>query len=733
MVDINIGDDIEVKITDSASLSAKVDIADNSLLAKMGLKQMVSHTATFVAKLGGPVDQSGFQKATFGGNFSAPSQLIGKGTKLTIKSDVSGGFSLLTSDDKKVCGDDFTPDVSIAPGECWMCFEVDATITGKLAATVDGVGLALQDNSSARFATYSLIKQESGKFPSLQDALVTAMQNFSVTCTVASVRAQSPGTINLSDLKGGVKFSGSYSVPMDVNSLASASLPFNYKIAIDPSVTLKLTGEIALTGEFVVRAHRVSTGELRLGVYKKKGTSFTATFTAGAGVEANVADTDILDKLFSALFQDVDLDKVGISGKDAKQLESAIGDCVDHSLSLSLNASCSASLTDEAAVAYSIDLAGGNQQQTDEAIAAALRGDWTALAALSNATLLRNIFRETEKSEHKLVINLLGIYNAETVDQFVKSCTVLHDENGQVLITDKVTASHVAVASAPMLADSQKLRAALAVGFLATVAYSAGGSGASAAAQIKDFTASQTYFRFKASMSAHDMRQEVAMGKALKLIADNSWDSILAAHPVFALAKIDACAIYDSAAAMQLFYKDPAQRSVRSLQELEQIGRQIMIGFIDPNDPTSGARIAVLKNDSVWNQMDQTGAVAAFNTIPGLSSLSANELADVGVDWTAIAWWADAMSKVAPKISAVQDALKKVAGDFSKDKNFMKARAGLAGVLAQVTRNSQAAFAGGWGIAVMEAVSGFAAPVTLDISADGGIAQHYQSAQGAGG
>ncbi len=86
------------------------------------------------------------------------------------------------------------------------------------------------------------------------------------------------------------------------------------------------------------------------------------------------------------------------------------------------------------------------------------------------------------------------------------------------------------------------------------------------------------------------------------------------------------------------------------------------------------------------------------------------------------------MSKVAPKLSDVLSALKNsTAKDPTTDPNFMKKRKDLIAVLGQVTRHSRASFAGGWGIAVMEAVSQFAAPVTMDISAEGNIQQHYQS------
>ena len=157
-----------------------------------------------------------------------------------------------------------------------------------------------------------------------------------------------------------------------------------------------------------------------------------------------------------------------------------------------------------------------------------------------------------------------------------------------------------------------------------------------------------------------------------------------------------------------------------------------MVALVDPTEPTGPARIALLKNDAVWAAMDDKGAVTSFGTIEDCKTLNPNELSDVGVDWTDITWWADAMSKVAPKLSDVLSALKSsTAKDPTTDPNFMKKRKDLIAVLGQVTRHSRAAFAGGWGIAVMETVSQFAAPVTMDISAEGNIQQHYERASSA--
>ena len=716
----------DVKITDSLSLTADLKVQDSAALAKAGLRELLSHTDPFVTELAKPVDQSGFKKATFGAKFSSPSELLARATNLTIKDDACAVLSTLCHEDKRLFGDDFTPEVPIAADEYWLALEIDTSLDGNISSTIDGVGIAAEATTAANFTTYVLCRASGGKFPTLKDAIEAALNNYSVDYNVATIRKQPPGTINVNELSGSVKFSGSYSAPISVNSLASANLPFNQKIAVSPDVTVKLSGQICLTGDFVVRSHRVSDSELRLGVYKKKGSSFKVTFTAGAGIQANVASKELISTFFGAVFHAPDLGKLGITGNDAAALNAALEDCVDHSLSLSLNAACSAAITDEAAASYSINLSAGDQGKTDAALASALHGDWSALAALPNATLIRDVSRETENIQHKIVINLLGIYNAESVDQFVKKCTILHDADGQVLITDKLTASHVAVASVPFLADGDKLRAALSEAFLATVTYVAGNS--AGAAHIKDFTVSQTYFHFKDKVSRREMFSEILLGKALKLIPDGAWDKIFAANTTFRHVRVSAAATYDTAAAMKLFFKDPARQTPWSHQELEKIGRQVMVALVDPTEPTGPARIAALKNDAVWATMDNKGAVTSFGTIEGLQKLNPNELSDVGVDWIDITWWADAMSKVAPKLSDVLSALKSsTAKDPTTDPNFMKKRKELIAVLGQVTRHSRAAFAGGWGIAVMETVSRFAAPVTMDISAEGNIQQHYQS------
>src|SRR5271166_6821411 len=122
----------DIKITDSLSLTADLKVKDSAALAKAGLQELRSHTNPFVAELNKPIDQSGFKKATFGANFTSPSELIAKATNLVVKAEACAVLSTLCHNDKKLFGDDFTPEVPIAADECWISLAIDAHLDGAI-------------------------------------------------------------------------------------------------------------------------------------------------------------------------------------------------------------------------------------------------------------------------------------------------------------------------------------------------------------------------------------------------------------------------------------------------------------------------------------------------------------------------------------------------------------------------------------------------------------------------
>jgi hypothetical protein len=731
-----------ITITDKAGLSADVELRDNSLLGQSKLMQLLAPTVSLLAHPEQPINQIAFRGAALSAKFNSPALSIASGVDLAITAGVNGALSIVLPSDQTLFGpNDFVPAIPLAADECWMGFELDAFLSGQLGATVNGFGAGIAASSKLGLTTYILFKSTSAGFPSFKSALTGLLNGFSANFGVDDFRRQLPRTVNVTELSGSITFSGSYSLPANVHALASSDLPFNYKIDLNPGANLTITGGIALSGEFVVRSHKISATELQLGIYKKKGSTLTATFTAGVGVEADLSRpagtqsnaganyTDLISAFFKTALPGVRPEQAGIVGDRADALRGVLNGSIDRSLSIAMNVACSAATTDEASVVYLVDLGSGDQAKTDAALGSALKGNWTQIDSLPNARALRNVFRETHDFQHSININLLGVYNAKSLIDYVNSCKILHDDDGQIVIVDRVKASEIEVASKPDVADRDKLRAALSREFLSTVTYAAGAGGPNGGKLNANISVSQAYFRYARQLNGRQMRDELLLGAALGIVQPGSWDGILVSTSNFGHVSVGAMADYDTAGAMHLFFADPANRTPYTRSALESIGRKAMAALIEPSDPGSTSRLLALSSNPVWNAMDEIGNSASFRQIPEINHLNVNELAVIAADWIDIRWWADAMLEVAPKLSDMLVAVEhSTAVDPTTDPEFMKRREALAHVLGAVARNTRSAFAGGWGLAVMAAVSGGAAKVSLDIGWNSQT-RHYQNGQ----
>ncbi|MEO8049021.1 MAG: hypothetical protein ABI833_01280 [Acidobacteriota bacterium] len=713
----------KITITDSTGLTADLAVRDDAPFARARGTKVIIAAASLVGDFTSPVDQISFSKGAFGAAFGEPSLLVNGAATFGINAGASGALSVLKSADRTLFPDDgVSAAIPIAADECWIGVELDGTLEGAVSAVVDGFGVGVSASGAVELATYTLVKAVGGSFPLLKDCVGTALENYSATLSAAAIRKQKAGTVNATAIGGTVAFTASYSLPVSVNPLASANLPFNYKIEVKPAATVEISGTIAVSGEFVVRSHKISDTELRMGVYKKQGTTLSAAITANAGIQATHKHRDLLATVLGVAFGGAEADIFGIPASDADAFDGVLQESLNRSVSIALNLACSASRTHEAAVLYSIDLAGGDPAQTDTAIAAALRGDWTQLDHLPNARELRNVVKKTHEFQHKTVINLLGVYNAESVTDFVRSCTILHDENGGVVITDKASASRIATVQIPYAADPDKLRSALADAFLATVTYSAAAKGKLKAS----ISASQSYFLYKRKLTRQEMTDAIRLGVQLGLIQAPDWNQTLAESSWFEHTRVSVTATYNGDAAFRLFFAAPATRSTRTQAEFERIGRTTMLALIDPADPAGEVRRRVLANDQIWDAMDHTGAIASFGTIPGLKALSPTELGVIGVDWIGVRWWADSMSQISKQLAGLLSAIEtSSSADPSTDPEFMKNREKVAATLAAVTRRAHAAFVGGWGLAVMAALGGSAVALSMDVSCDGNT-RHYE-------
>ena len=700
-----------VKITDNVNLTTEMALREDSILAKAKLTQLAATAGTLFKDFNKPIDMADEKSAALGAMFDSPSLLNDDLGALSIQTGINCGLSIKTAADKLLFEDDgFSPVIPIVASQAWMGVEFDLFAGMSGAASTNGVGVSLAADGKISCATYTLFSMS--PLPQLIDAAATAFSNFSLSTSAAAIRKQPAGTVNVTDVSGSVTTSVSFDQPFSLNALASANLPFNVSASIQPKVTLELAGSVEITGDFLVRCYKISDSVARMGIYKKHGTSLSVSLTAAAGIQGKVAGDDVLAMLLKTALHGVDVAAAGITGANAATLNDVIRRGMNRSLSAQVNATCSAAFTHEAALLYDVQLDAGDATATDAALGLALHGNWTSLETLPNARRIRNISVETVEKQRSLTVNLLGFYSAISTTDYLKTCTILVDDAGHVTITDKIDASRISASTSPYAADSDKLRQALMEDFLCTATY------AVMSGRLNlDLSVMQSYAYYKRNMSREDMRESVLLGYSLGLIPRGSLDATLQDTPSFNHAYINAVVRYDTAALMSVFYKDPASRMQRTNAELEQAGREAMCALLDPSDPTNAVRLAVLKNPDAWNQMDEIGNVAAFHSIPALSRLGATELAVVSADWISIVWWATAVSRIAPALSAAMDALNKAPADKpTEDPEFLKARAKLSNVLGAVTRNTSAAFVHGWGAAVMFALSGMHGVAEMDLT-----------------
>lgn len=703
----------DITITDGVSLSADVKLSDNAPVAKAKLTQLLATGKAIFDCLSGPIDESVVTAVTFGASFTSPNLLPDSLPSVTVGPGMNCGLTIRKPSDKLLFADDgFSPTIPITTGEAWLGFELDLGLSAAAAATVNGIGASLTGSSKITCCNWNHVGPQTAPLPSLLTCLETALSNFSVITSAASLRAQLPDTVMTTEVTGDISAGVSVEQPFTLNPLASASLPFSETASIQPSVTVKLGTSIKLSGDIVVRSFKVTNTLLRLGVYKKHGSTMTATLTAGAGIEGELGGTDIVSTILNGALPGVDAAAAGIGGGNAKELNDVIRSGLSRSLSAQVNACCSAALTDEAALLYDVHLDEGDQNATDGALQLAMRGDWTALEHLPNAQRRRNIAVETQEKRQSITLNLFGFYSATSTTDYLQSSTVLVDESGQLSIIDKVDASRISATTTPYASDSAKLRQALIEDFLCTASYAAVGG------QMQlNLTALQSYSDYSQDMGRAAMRQDVCLGYALNLIPAGSLDEQIASTPLFKHALVDATVRYDSPALLDIFFSDPQAETTRSREDIERAGRDAMCQFLDPNDQTDALRLSILKNDVAWQAMDEIGNTSAFDGIPALSQLNAAQLGAITADWASIVWWADALAKVAPAISVAFKVAKSLGNQNpASDPNFTKARRNLASVLGAVTRKTDAAFVHGWGAAVLFALSGRHGKAQMDLT-----------------
>lgn len=668
--------------------SLELEISEKSLAAQHGLKALRAKGGELLGILSESVGNPTFHKVGLECSFDHSLMKIGENS-LEIKAGVNSSLAVARSADSPLFGKDDCDPVAIEANECWVSFELGTSLGGGVAIPLpDGFGVKFGAETAPTFATYVLIGPPQAATTTLGQAIQKAIGEFEILNTPDDVLSIQQGFVYTSDLAGSVKVSGHWTLPVAVNqvSLADASLPFHAEVSVNPHLTLKVMGEIELQTEYGVRFRRIDETRLRIGLYKKHGADLKVAFNAGAGVGASIAGTDLIDTFLSAI--DPGVKSQSLSPDDVSKFRQVLKDSIDHSLAISMNVACSASESDEAALAYEIDVS-KEAELTKAAIAEALHGNWTAISKLPNGKEMRNLVTETIDKKSSLTVNLLGLYNYRSVADFLKTMKVFRNlEDGSITITDSASASFISTASTALAVDGGRLRAALYRGFIVTATYKALFT---AIGTEPSLSARQDFLLYKASMAYRQALKQLNAGEALGAMPSSVKAQLPANGNSVWHARFAASRDYSNPDVMRFFFSDTETFMPRTAPDLKKLGRRVLASLLDPQDQTDRARIQVLQSDAEWAEMDSHPAQIR----PPFYS-----------DWYDITEWSKALATAAPLLADAIEYAKQVPGDPTADPIFRQKRAALAGALADVTRDTRATFEMAFPICVMSSLAG---------------------------
>ena len=693
------------KITiEDFSGSADLKVGEGSLAGK-SITRIGSTAANLVKDLSRSIKDVEFQSANLGAVLQSPKIAINAAESMTVKTGTNCTLTRYTAKDKTLLGKDpSVPQIDIGPDDYWMSFALQGTLdlagSGNLGS---GFGVSLKFGSTLNLTEYTRFSPADGPLPTLGEAIGITLTDFGLLASAAEIRGLQPGTVRSADVSGTVTVSGSYSLPMAVNQLALAESVVPFKIAVKPDFGVKLGGSVALTGDYSVLCWRNGPTQIVLAVMKKKGTTLTATFNAGAGLAASMGGGDLIEPFFNAVAPGIDLAKCGLAKDDPryKAINDVLTESVSRAFSVSVNAKCAAAFTDQAALVYSVDLTEGSElakAATNAALDAALAGDWSQLSTLPNAKELCNAIADSHEHKFTFAVNLIGIFSYETIADFVSSSTVVRDaESLSVTITDSQTAKRITTAATPYLADPNKLRTVLYESTVATAAYKLASGNLSPA----DLKLTQQMLIYKSRLSPADLRKDLRLAVAIAEMTGAQLDAIPMANPSHV--RVEANQALDNDHLLKVFFADPTKHTPHTVPELALLGRRTLAALLDPANIADARRIAVLNSDQIWAAMDVSGGKAPADSPASYS------------DWCDVTFWANAIHGLAKPLQAVLEAWQHIpaGSDPTKAQNFMKARDTLKKAVGEAVHDTHAAFETGWPIAVMYALSGGNTGATL--------------------
>lgn len=681
-----------INITDSTAVEVALDLAPSANFGKTPASVVHFVETDILPALGQTIDQVKLQNLSLGFDYT-PSFQLGAASQFTLGGGLKSSFSICRApehsdpDDPPALFDEdpFGDEAISLKDVCYTQLQCTASITaGDQASATAYTALTAGATVEASASMYLPYAEGSG-YPTLKQALADAFSGFSIPATRADFEAFPQGRIFAFDTSGELTASGQFDLLTLVNPTVAAGLAGNYgplSLSAGPSITLG--GSITLDSDFQVRIRKPSPNVLRVGHYRKKGSTLGVTFDAGISADATFEGFDLVGAVFGLLGSNAKIDKKWIQANGAAgvadEIHETLKAAVQQKLSIALDAECDVSASDSAAFLFDFNMA-QLDASGQSALEALVRGDLSPLVMSKSlpvgVTQRTNIIERIRSTSHTLSVNFLGLLSYADVATYALDSVTKFTENGEIVMTDSVTASDLAVTAAPMVA-SQKLHHVLASLFTATVSYSC-----STNDSLPHLVAHKQFYEYEKSISGSilawflDIANE--LGAPFAVPRGSSGGS----------GWIDMQLDYDKETAKLLFLDASGQP--RSADFYANTGRNAMALAVHAN-PALAYLAAMQPGQPYWDQIVQQDTGIRW-------TMNDTQRRVFGMVCFAVNDWASAMAGVSSVLQQMIAYANAHPGpQLAKDADFLKLRGQLASHLKQAAAKLEGEWVPSWSL-----------------------------------
>jgi hypothetical protein len=701
-----------IKLTDQLGASVDAQINPDSTIAKYikDLSKLKFPKLNFEELKNVTLDQAPVKVLQTGIEFEQPVNIGVDDTEMKIGAGVSGSLTLFSAKDEQLFDPEvFADPIKIGPNQIYVGFGTSVTVSSGLTHESGDLGFGFDAGSQITLTSYKLFETApGGAFPRFVDALKESIASFSLPGDLEDLARMPNGSVAAVEGNGNIKLSGTVDLLSVVNPLAVVSLPEPLgELKVSSGNAIKVGASFEISGAYQIRIHKIGKDKVRLGYYKKRGTEFSVTASASAGVSAGVGKFDVIEEVLKAISSDpkVDIETLkngGLSEAQIEAIKKVVEAGISRKLEIALGFEFSSQETSEAAFLFEFEL-----DRLDEAgrkaLHNALDGDLSGLALNkgipAGVQFVRSIFTEVQKKRHALKFNLLGIYNSISVSTLVLKGKVLFDPaTGEVIITDATTASRITASTLNFAADNEKLRKVMAESVLMTVAYKFSKLVTHAQPEL---AITHSYFELHSKTNATDLRNNLDVFEALGLIKASEKKDLIGGANKFGKTTLFAETSYDDALVNSLFLNNG---SPRSQSEYETAGRKALALLVQSDEDEAFRRKPAV-DDALWKEMSKQGQ-ANLKFIAALKPLNAAALGAVTTDYTVIKWWAESMEEMSESLVDMRKFLDENSGIDPENKKFKSLRKKLGSKLKEVVSKTKRQFGDPWGLVAMDQASG---------------------------